>query len=148
MINAHGATYQNEAEANARIAELNELNLQIGASDGRVTEIMCIMDALEAHEVAERKAAAEARIAAEKATKAAAKPAAPAMGELTAKYVAEAEADLASIKRTGYDDGKWRYLKVITPEGRTTAREYRTQKGFLTAYVREARRGSDILIAE
>lgn len=147
MINAHGATYQTVAEANARIAELNEENLRIGASDGRVTEIICIMDAIEAHEVAERKAASEARTAAEKAARPA-PAAAPVMGELTAKYVREAEADLASIKRTGYDDGQWRYLKVITPEGRTTAREYRTQKGFLTAYIREARRGSDILIAE
>jgi hypothetical protein len=46
MIQAHGAKYATKAEAEARIAELNELNLQLGASDGRVTEIQAIIDVL------------------------------------------------------------------------------------------------------
>lgn len=138
MITAHGTTYQTAAEANARIAELNELNAQVGASDGRVTEILLITEALQA---------AGLELTPAQATRPA-RPAAPVLGPLTLQYIAEAQADLASIRRTGYDDGKWRYLKVITPEGRMTRREYRTQKGFLTAYVREASRGSEILIAE
>lgn len=147
-ITAHGATYSTAAEADARIAELNTINLQVGASDGRVTEIMCIMDALEAAAVADRRAASEARTAAERAARAARPAAVDLMGPTMTAHVVAAEAELASLKRHGMDDGQWRYLKVRTAEGRTTAREYRTQQGFLTAFIREARRGGDILIAE
>lgn len=138
MITAHGTQYPTPAAAEARIAELNETNAKIGASDGRVTEILCIMEAL--HAAGFEQTPAEAARAA--------RPSAPVLGALTMQYVMEAERDLQSIRRTGYDDGRWRYLKVVTPEGRMTRREYRTQKGFLTAYIREALRGSDILIAE
>lgn len=150
MIAAHGATYQTVAEANARIAELNEENLRIGASDGRVTEIMCIMDALEAHEVAERKADAEARIAAEKAEKATrAEAARPKLDSTTAGYVMEAERRIRSIEADkSRDDGQWRYLKTQDDGRIVVRREYKTELGFLRAYVREARRGHDIIIAE
>lgn len=148
MIEAHGHKFETAAAAEARIAEINEVNLQIGISDGRVTEIMCITEALQAAGC-EMTPAECARFEAQEGIA----PirhirATPTLGPLTMQYIIEAQQDLASIKRTGYDDGKWRYLKVTTPEGRTTAREYRTQKGFLTAYIREASKGSDILIAE
>jgi hypothetical protein len=48
MITAHGATYATKAEAEARIAELNEENIRYGASDGRVTEILEITEAMQA----------------------------------------------------------------------------------------------------
>lgn len=136
MIKAHGATYATAEEATARWGELDRLNKRpgVGPSDGRVTEMNAIEEAIAAHDA--------------QSVKIAAKPAAPELGPLTLQHIIEAERDLASIKRSGHDDGQWRYLKVVTPEGRTTAREYRTQKGFLTAYLREAKRGSDILIAE
>lgn len=136
MITAHGVTYATAEAATARWNELDAANKApgVGPSDGRVTEMLLIEEAIAAHD------AEQVRIAA--------KPAKPELGPLTTRYIIEAENDLAAIKRTGYDDGRWRYLKVTTPEGRTTAREYRTQKGFLTAYIREAKRGSDILIAE
>jgi hypothetical protein len=47
MIKAHGATYKNMAQINARIAELSYLNRAHGDSDGRVTELNCIFEALE-----------------------------------------------------------------------------------------------------
>ena len=100
--------------------------------------------------IAERKAAAEARMAADRAAREAAPaaPAAPALGPVMTAHVVQAQAELASLKRHRMDDGQWRYLKVRTADGRTTAREYRTQQGFLTAFIREALRGADILIAE
>jgi hypothetical protein len=138
-ITAHGASYSTAAEANARIAELNEENARLGVSDGRVTEILLITEAMQAAgwEQTPREAAAPKRPAG-----------VPTLGELTRQYINEARKDLASIKRTGYDDGKWRYMKWVTPEGRMYRREYRTQAGFLKAYIREASRGSEILIAE
>jgi hypothetical protein len=63
MIEAHGATYASKAEAEARIAELNEENLRYGASDGRVTEILEITEAMQAagwEETPRAAAAAEA----------------------------------------------------------------------------------------
>lgn len=140
-ITAHGATYASVAEANARIAELNEVNMAIGISDGRVTEIQTIIGALQEAgvELTPRQAAHMAKVKAE----------AIKLGPLTMQYIMESERRIRQITADkSRDDGKWRYLKVQTPEGRTTAREYRTELGFLKAYVREARRGSDILIAE
>lgn len=129
MITAHGATYATAAAAEARIAELNTINAELGASDGRVTEIMCIMEALEA--------AAPAR------------PSRPALSAWATEQIMKAEGELASIRRSGYDDGRWRYLKTQDDAGRVKVRrEYRTQAGFLTAFIREVRRGHDILIAE
>jgi hypothetical protein len=139
MITAHGTQYPTPAAAEARIAELNEVNAKLGASDGRVTEILCIMDALHAagFEQTPAEAARPARAAA------------PALSPAMAQHVMEAERDLASIRRSGYDDGRWRYLKTQDEAGRIKVRrEYRTQAGFLTAFIREARRGHDILIAE
>lgn len=138
-ITAHGATYPSAAAANDRIAELNKINMELGASDGRVTEITCIMDALEAAEREEVRENTRRRHAA---------PAGHVMGpEMTAE-VRESERRVAALRAGAMDDGQWRYLKVITPEGRMTRREYRTEAGFLKAYIREARKGSEILIAE
>lgn len=72
----------------------------------------------------------------------------PKIGPLTLAEVESAQRELRLIAATGHDDGKWRYLKVITQAGHHKAREYRTEKGFLTAYIREALAGSEILIAE
>ena len=46
-MKAHGVEYANKAEAEARIAEINTEIFQWGVSDGRVTEILCIIDMLQ-----------------------------------------------------------------------------------------------------
>ncbi len=148
MITAHGTSYPTAAAAEARIAELNTINLQVGASDGRVTEIQCIMGALQ-DAGAEMTPAQCTRFEVQEGIRPLRRTtAAPTLTGLALQYVLEAESDLKAIARTGYDDGRWRYMKWVSPEGRMSRREYRTQKGFLTAYIREAHRGSDILIAE
>lgn len=134
-ITAHGATYADAAAANARIAELNTINAELGASDGRVTEILSITEALQAAGL--EQAPARPR-----------PDAAAALGPVMTAHVINAQTELAALKRHRLDDGQWRYLKVRTADGRTVSREYRTQQGFLTAFIREALRGSDILIAE
>jgi hypothetical protein len=45
---AHGVEYTSWTQANLRIQELEKLNEEIGASDGRVTEILLIQQAMEA----------------------------------------------------------------------------------------------------
>lgn len=144
-MTAHGSTYGSPAEANARIAELNELNLQLGASDGRVTEILLITEAMQEKGWEEAPRTREA--AREEARKA--RPQARVLSAWESEQVMKAEQELAAIKRTGYDDGQWRYLKTQDDAGRIKVRrEYKTQAGFLEAYVREVRRGHEILIAE
>lgn len=137
-ITAHGAAYATPAEANARISELNEENARIGASDGRVTEILLITEAMQkaGWEQTPREAARPAR------------KAAPVLGAYMGEQVMKAEKELAYIKRTGNDDGQWRYLKTQQDGRIKVRREYRTQAGFLTAFIREARAGHDIVIAE
>lgn len=46
-MKAHGVEYATKAEAEARIAEINTEIFQSGVSDGRVTEILCIIDMLQ-----------------------------------------------------------------------------------------------------
>jgi hypothetical protein len=46
-ITAQGKTYATEQDARARIAVLHEENKQFGASDGRVTEIVLINEAID-----------------------------------------------------------------------------------------------------
>lgn len=46
-MKAHGVEYASKAEAEARIAEINTEIFQSGVSDGRVTEILCIIDMLQ-----------------------------------------------------------------------------------------------------
>lgn len=145
MITAHGAVYGTPAEANARIAELNEENARIGASDGRVTEILLITEAMyaEGWEQAPRAREAARQEAASR------RPKTPKLSAWASEQIMKAEQELAQIKRSGYDDGQWRYLKTQDDAGRIKVRrEYKTQAGFLTAFVREVRRGHDILIAE
>lgn len=43
-MRAHGKTFADKAAAEARIAEINEENYRLGISDGRVTEILTIME--------------------------------------------------------------------------------------------------------
>ena len=139
MITAHGVQYATAAEANARIAELNEENLVLGASDGRVTEILLITEALQ-----------EAGLeAAPRAARPARRPE-PQLGEYMTAKVIEAESRVAYLKRNKTaDDGQWRYLRTQDEAGRVAVRkEYKTEAGFLAAFIREARRGHDILIAE
>jgi len=52
MIKAHGVTYTSVEQARERIADLEAKNARIGASDGRVTEINAIKDALAEHLIA------------------------------------------------------------------------------------------------
>jgi hypothetical protein len=147
MIEAHGATYQTVAEANARIAELNELNLQLGASDGRVTEIQCIIEALQegGFEQDPKRARLEQAIQNSRARYAAPSP----MDSHTAGQVHEAERRIAYLEQNKTaDDGQWRYLKFQDANERVTRREYKTELGFLKGYVKAARDGMDILIAE
>ena len=136
MIKAHGETYATKAEAEARIAELNELNLQLGASDGRVTEIQCILEALQEAGLEAAPVRHASRIEA------------PKLGAHMVAEINKARRELALIKSSGYDDGQWRYLKFQDEAGRVTRREYRTQKGFLKAFIKAASEGKDILIAE
>ena len=75
--------------------------------------------------------------------------AAPALDPALAGYVAESERRIAYLaKWKDSDDRKTRYLKFQDSAGRVTRREYLTEAGFLKAYVRAARAGMDILIAE
>ena len=140
-ITAHGATYRTAAEANARIAELNEENARLGASDGRVTEILLITEALQdaGLEAGPRAAQPVAK-----------RPAAPVLGEYMTAKVIEAEGRVRYLKRNKTaDDGQWRYLRTQDEAGRVAVRrEYKTEAGFLAAFIREARAGHDILIAE
>jgi hypothetical protein len=77
------------------------------------------------------------------------RPAAPVMGPQTIQYVIESERRIAYLARyKDSDDMKWRYLKFQDDAGRVTRRTYKTELGFLKAYVRAARAGMDILIAE
>lgn len=146
-ITAHGATYSSPAEAQARIAELNELNQQLGASDGRVTEILLITEAMQAE--GWEKSPAEARMEQAIANSRARYQQTPALSAWASEQIMKAEQELAAIKRSGYDDGQWRYLKTQDDAGRIKVRrEYKTQAGFLEAFVREVRRGHEILIAE
>jgi hypothetical protein len=46
-MKAHGQYFATKADADARIAEINEENLKYGASDGRVTEIATILQMME-----------------------------------------------------------------------------------------------------
>lgn len=46
-MKAHGVEYASKAEAEARIADINTEIFQHGVSDGRVTEILCIIDMLQ-----------------------------------------------------------------------------------------------------
>jgi hypothetical protein len=46
-MKTHGVEYASKAEAEARIAEINTEIFQSGVSDGRVTEILCIIDMLQ-----------------------------------------------------------------------------------------------------
>jgi hypothetical protein len=71
------------------------------------------------------------------------------LDSLTRQYIAESQARLNRLTATPtLDDGKWRYLAFRDLNGHMDRREYRTEKGFLTAYIRVARQGCDILIAE
>jgi hypothetical protein len=47
-MKAHGVEYASKEEAEARIAEINTEIFASGVSDGRVTEILCIMEMLQA----------------------------------------------------------------------------------------------------
>jgi hypothetical protein len=132
VIKAHGAVYTSVADAEARIAELDEGNRQYGASDGRVTEINTIRAALDAHK------AQQARYAP-----------AVVLGPLMSQYVNESERRIREIEADkSRDDGKWRYLMFQDANERRTRREYKTELGFLKGYVKAARAGHDILIAE
>jgi phage shock protein A len=139
-IKAHGAVYMSVEDAEARIAELEEGNRQYGASDGRVTEINTIREALEA----------QARLDQAIANSRSRYQQTPALSGHMAEQVHEAERRIAYLERNkDADDGQWRYLKTQDDAGRISVRrEYKTELGFLKAYVREARRGRDILIAE
>lgn len=46
-MKAHGVEYVSKAEAEARISEINTEIFQSGVSDGRVTEVLCIIDMLQ-----------------------------------------------------------------------------------------------------
>lgn len=46
-MKAHGQHFADKAAADARIAEINEEIFRYGVSDGRVTEILCIIDMLQ-----------------------------------------------------------------------------------------------------
>lgn len=143
-IKAHGASYQTKVEAEARIAELNEENLRLGASDGRVTEIQSILEALQDLGLE----STPARDALRASTKA--RYAEPSkMDSYTAGQVHTAEQRIAYLERNkDADDGKWRYLMYQDDNERRTRREYKTELGFLKAYCKAARAGMDILIAE
>lgn len=71
------------------------------------------------------------------------------LDDLTRRYIAESQARLNRITANrNLDDGQWRYLSYRDLQGHMDRREYRTERGFLTAYIRVARQGCDILIAE
>lgn len=71
------------------------------------------------------------------------------LDSLTRQYITESRTRLNRlIASPVLDDGKWRYLSYRDLQGHMDRREYRTERGFLTAYIRVASQGCDILIAE
>jgi hypothetical protein len=147
-ITAHGSRYSTASEANARIAELNEENARLGASDGRVTEILLVTEAMQ--EAGWEQTPQDAHREQVRANTRARYQQAPALPAGLAGEVRDSERRIAWLEANpAADDGKWRYLKTQDDDGRIKVRrEYKTEVGFLRAYVREARRGHDILIAE
>lgn len=114
-ITAHGKTYRTHLEATARIDELEQDDLVHGASDGRVTEITLIREALDA--------AAAARDNAKEAA-------------WRGQQISDATRDLAYLRASGqtkteadhrieYEDGTHRRISYYT-----------TEEGFLKALIR------------
>lgn len=78
-----------------------------------------------------------------------ARPAAPQLTSEMAELVRAAERRVEFIKRSPHvADDYERMIHFVDPDGRTRKSRYTTEKGFLTAYAREARRGSYIIFAD
>ena len=125
FISAHGATYTAETAA-ARITELEADNARYGASDGRVTEINSIREAL-----------AAAAPAPARGPRKLAPLASDADREYAAtmnKRVRSAELELANTPRNTPGVGRIDYTDNAT--GRRRVARYNTRDGFLLSYIK------------
>ena len=134
---AHGEWYRNPDEANARIKEINEEIFRLGLSDGRLTEWLSIDEAL----TEAWKAATERREKAEYAS-------------WKLEQIRNTESELASLreqldgKREEAAHGWFRMIDAIAPDGRRVKTHYKTETGFLKAYLRMVKADYDIIFAE
>lgn len=144
------------ASAEALLAELEEINAShLGPSDGRVTTIAALEEAIAAHKSAEAAARVKVRYAADRVadTAAAERDAAEAAesAALAAKYAAAEEretaerlarnirqsrAELAGMERGTPGIGRIQY--VDKKHGVTRVARYTTRDGFLRGYIRMA----------
>ncbi|UJQ87185.1 hypothetical protein SEA_BAILEYBLU_47 [Arthrobacter phage BaileyBlu] len=120
-IEAHGKSYATRAEAEARIEALVADNRRFGDSDGRVTEIDAITEALVAHHEATTPAIDYAHR--EKMERI----------EREAATLRRARAELAGLARHTPGDGRIDYMDKHT--GRRRVARYTTRDGFLRAWI-------------
>lgn len=138
---AHGRAHTVKT-ARARIAHLEEINAShLGPSDGRVTEIAALEEAIAAHKAAEAAEAAAERDAAEAAESSAlaAKYAAAEereTAERLARNIRQSRAELAGMERGTPGIGRIQY--VDKKHGVTRVARYTTRDGFLRGYIRMA----------
>lgn len=126
MIKAHGKTYPNVVSALEAVSALKKLNAELGASDGRVTEINAIEEALEAarivyfdKRVAELKAETEAR------------------NVWRAQQIAAAKKELVALAYDGLKKHEAeRRIEYIDARGNHRVTRYITEEGFLKALIR------------
>jgi hypothetical protein len=134
---AHGQRFRNPDEANARIKEINEEIFRIGLSDGRLTEWLVIEDALAEAWKAEKERREKAEYQSWKW-----------------EQIRNTERELDMLreqldgKREEAAHGWFRMIDAIAPNGRRTKTHYRTETGFLKAYLRMVKADYDIIFAE
>lgn len=125
----HGVTYASVTEMHARMADLMRLNKELGESDGRVTELNALHEALSAGYV--NRANAELALLKERDAKAAA---------WSAQQVAIAQRELMELKLWNTTpkpaDHRVEYEEVNRGTVRRKTAYYKTEEGFLKALIR------------
>ena len=115
------------ASAEALLAELEEINAShLGPSDGRVTTIAALEEAIAAHKAAESAARAAKYAAAEERETA----------ERLARNIRQSRAELAGMERGTPGVGRIEYMDEST--GKRRVARYETRDGFLRGYIRMA----------
>ena len=129
-IHAHGVTYINRAAATARAVELDHLNKSLGYSDGRVTELDALTEALSADAEATAAAAPKVDYAAREQQE---------WAERQARLLRQARAELSVTDRNTPQDGRIEYRENPgQPDEKRRIARYTTRDGFLRAYIRMA----------